>query len=75
MTGNYTWDAGRLVGTLTDGVFVGKWSESPSYSEPNDGGDAVFYFTQDCNSFTGNWQYGVHTSGGWSGSWVGSKAS
>ncbi len=73
VTGTYTWDSGKLTGTLVDGVFVGKWSESPSYSEPGDGGDTVFYFTKDCNSFTGNWQYGVHTTGGWSGTWVGTK--
>ena len=63
------------VGTLVNGVFVGKWSEYPSYSEPGDAGDAVFYFTNDCNSFSGPWQYGVHTTGAWSGGWVGSKAS
>lgn len=71
--GTYTWDSGKIRGTITDGVFVGKWSESPSYSEPNDGGDAIFYFTSDCNSFTGKWHYGVHASGDWSGGWVGKK--
>ena len=75
VTGNYTWDSGKVAGTLVNGVFVGKWSESPSYSEPGDAGDMVFYFTDDCNSFTGNWNYGVHTSGAWSGGWVGSKVS
>ncbi len=75
VTGSYTWDSGKLAGTLVDGVFVGKWSESPSYSEPRDGGDAIFYFTKDCSSFTGNWHYGVHPSGtGWSGTWVGTKS-
>jgi hypothetical protein len=69
-------DAGRLNGTLVDGVYVGKWSESPSYSEPGDGGDMVFYFASNCTSFTGTWQYGVHKEGdGWSGTWVGSKTS
>jgi len=75
VTGNYTHDSGKLNGTVVDGVFVGKWSEYPSYSEPNDGGDAVFYFTEDCNSFSGIWEYGVHTSGEWTGTWVGTKIS
>ena len=74
VTGTYTHDSGKLLGTLVDGVYVGKWSEYPSYSEPGDAGDMVFYFTKDCNGFTGNWQYGVHTTGGWSGTWVGTKA-
>jgi hypothetical protein len=75
VTGTYTHDAGKIAGTLVDGVFVGKWTESPTYSEPGDGGDTVFYFTKDCNGFTGSWHYGVHTSGGWSGGWVGTKVS
>jgi hypothetical protein len=73
VTGTYEHDAGKLAGTLVDGVFVGKWTESPTYSEPGDGGDTVFYFTKDCNGFTGTWHYGVHTSGAWSGGWVGTK--
>ena len=76
VTGTYTHDSGKLEGTLVDGVYVGKWSEYPSYSEPGDGGDMVFYFTKDCSSFSGTWQYGVHPDGaGWSGTWVGTKSS
>jgi hypothetical protein len=75
VTGTYTHDSGKVAGTLVDGVYVGKWSEYPSYSEPGDAGDMVFYFTDDCGSFSGTWHYGVHTSGGWSGTWVGTKAS
>ena len=73
VTGTYTHDSGKLSGTLVDGVFVGKWSEYPSYSEPRDAGDTIFYFAKDCNGFTGTWHYGVHTSGAWSGGWVGTK--
>lgn len=76
VTGTYTHDSGKVSGTLVDGVYVGKWSEYPSYSEPGDGGDLVFYFTKDCNGFSGTWQYGVHPDGaGWSGTWVGTKSS
>jgi len=73
VTGTYTHDSGKVAGTLVDGVYVGKWSEYPSYAEPGDAGDMVFYFTKDCNSFSGTWHYGTHTSGAWSGTWVGTK--
>jgi hypothetical protein len=75
VTGTYTHDSGKVSGTLVDGVYVGKWSESPSYGEPGDAGDMVFYFTKDCNGFSGTWHYGAHTSGAWSGTWVGTKVS
>ena len=75
VTGTYTHDSGKINGIIVDGVFMGKWSEDPSYSEPNDAGDAVFYFTENCNSFSGIWNYGVYTSGEWSGTWVGTKVS
>ncbi|MCX8175553.1 MAG: hypothetical protein N3E51_05100 [Candidatus Micrarchaeota archaeon] len=72
--GTYTHDSGRIEGEIVDGVFVGTWSEAPSYSPTRDAGDAVFYFTKDCNSFTGNWHYGKHQAGStWSGSWWGKK--
>ena len=74
VTGTYEHDSGRLNGTVTDGVFTGTWSESPSYSGLNDAGDAVLYFTDGCNSFSGTWNYGQHAPGAaWSGIWVGAK--
>jgi hypothetical protein len=76
VTGNYTWDSGKVSGTIVDGVFVGTWSEAPSYAPDKDAGDLVFYFTKDCNSFSGNWNYGTHKPGtSWSGTWVGKKVS
>ena len=76
VSGNYTWDSGRISGTVSNGKFIGKWSESPTYSEPDDAGDAEFEFTTDCNSFTGNWRYGTGGAGAaWSGTWVGTKVS
>ena len=76
VSGNYTHDSGRISGTVSDGVFVGKWSESPTYSEPNDAGDAEFYFATDCSSFTGKWRYGTGSAGAaWDGTWFGSKSS
>ncbi len=74
ITGTYVHDTGRLDGGLVDGVFVGKWSEAPSYSEPNDAGDVVLYFGGSCDSFTGLWAYGVHEDGkDWQGTFEGSR--
>ncbi len=74
VTGTYAHDSGRLNGTVIDGIFIGRWSESPSYLEPDDAGDVVLYFANDCNSFSGTWQYGSHPSGAaWDGLWLGTK--
>jgi heat shock protein HslJ len=76
VSGTYTHDSGMINGTISDGVFVGRWSESPSYAEPDDAGDAMFYFGKDCNSFSGNWRYGTGAAGAaWDGTWFGTKLS
>jgi hypothetical protein len=71
VTGNYTHDSGKISGTVSGNKLVGTWSESPSYSAPNDAGDVELTLSSDENSFTGSWRYG--SSGSWDGSWTGTK--
>lgn len=58
VTGTYEHDSGRINGTVSGGVFRGKWSEAPSYQEPDDAGDEEFNLSSDCNELTGHWGYG-----------------
>jgi len=71
VTGNYTHDQGRIDGTAFGSQLVGTWSEAPSYSPPDDGGDLEIVMSEDCQSFSGSWRYG--SEGGWSGGWIGSR--
>ncbi len=71
VTGNYSWDDGRISATVSGNKLIGTWSESPSYSPPSDAGDFEFALSDDCKSFSGNWRYG--SEGGWSGEWSGSR--
>ncbi|MDG6243139.1 MAG: hypothetical protein QCH31_01930 [Methanolobus sp.] len=78
IVGEYTHDKGRIEGVMKGDVFIGTWSESPSYSEPNDAGDVELKLSSDGNSFEGNWRYGSDSSawrGGWTGTRVGQSAS
>lgn len=70
VSGTYTHDSGRVSGTISGNVFTGTWSESPSYSPPNDAGDMELIMSADGKSFTGKWRYGSTSS--W-GSWDGGK--
>ncbi|MEZ5333914.1 MAG: hypothetical protein R2741_01030 [Methanolobus sp.] len=70
--GEYTHDEGRLEGVVNGDVFIGTWSESPSYAEPNDAGDVEIKLSSDGNSFEGNWRYGSDSSS-WSGGWTGTR--
>jgi hypothetical protein len=72
VSGTYTHDSGHIVGTLSGNKLTGTWSESPSYSPPDDAGDVELTISGDCNSITGQWRYG--STGGWSGSWSGTRA-
>jgi hypothetical protein len=71
VTGTYTHDSGKITGTVSGNKLTGTWSESPSYSAPNDAGDISFTLSADGKSFTGSWRYG--SSGSWSGGWNGTK--
>ena len=70
--GEYTHDEGKLVGVVNGDVFIGTWSESPSYKGPSDAGDVELKLSADGNSFTGNWRYGSD-SASWSGGWTGQR--
>ena len=71
VTGTYTWDEGKIEGTVFGNMLRGTWSESPSYSSPDDAGDFEFTLSSDDNSFTGKWRYG--SDGDWDGDWTAEK--
>lgn len=71
MSGNYTHDSGRIIGTVSGSTMRGEWSEAPSYSGFWDAGKFEFVISDDCNTITGNWGYGASsTDGGWTGTRV-----
>ena len=71
VVGTYAHDGGKITGTIKDATLTGRWSEAPSYSEPNDAGDVEFQISEDCNSISGKWRYG--SSGILSGDWTGER--
>ena len=71
VTGTYTWDEGKIEGTVSGNTLRGTWSESPSYSPPDDAGDFEFTLSSDGNAFTGQWRYG--SDGEWDGDWTAEK--
>ena len=71
VTGTYTWDQGRIQGSVFGNRLVGTWSEAPSYSPTADAGDFEFTLSDDCNSFSGRWRYG--SSGEWRTDWSGTR--
>lgn len=72
VTGNYTYEKGKIVGVLRGNILIGKWSEYPTYKPLNDAGDLVFTFSNDGKSFTGKWRYGFR-KGNWAGGWTGKR--
>jgi hypothetical protein len=44
--GSYQLNKGKIIGAVKDKILTGKWSEKPSYSEPNDAGDVEFRLTK-----------------------------
>jgi len=72
VTGTYTYDNGKIEGSISGMTFSGRWSESPSYQDPNDGGLVELEFSSDCKTFSGRWKYG--TSGDWKeNNWSGER--
>ncbi|NPV63250.1 MAG: hypothetical protein HPY61_11590 [Methanotrichaceae archaeon] len=63
ITGTYPFDQGRIQGTISGNKLIGQWSESPSYSPPDDAGDFEFTMSDDCKSISGKYRYG--SSGSW----------
>ena len=72
ITGEYSHDNGRIEGILEGQTLTGRWSEAPSYAPPKDAGALEFQFSEDGNSFKGNWRYGFE-QGRWNGAWSGSR--
>ncbi len=74
VTGNYTFDEGRINGTVSGGTMSGWWSENASenaYQPPENAGDAIFNMSSDCNNLSGVWRYG--SEGEFAGGWVASR--
>jgi hypothetical protein len=72
VTGQYTHDNGKIEGTISGNSFSGRWSESPTYQDPDDGGLVELEFRPDCQSFTGRWKYGA--TGDWKeNDWLGER--
>jgi hypothetical protein len=69
VSGNYSYDTGQILGTVSGEKLIGTWSEDPSFAPPDDAGDFEFTMSEDCGSFSGNWRYG--SSGEWEGTWSG----
>ncbi|MGA1862011.1 choice-of-anchor C family protein [Deferribacter thermophilus] len=74
VTGSYTHDKGRITGTISGNILIGRWSEYPSYKPPRDAGDLQFVFSKDGTKFTGKWRYGF-CGNTWDGTWNGTKIS
>ena len=72
VTGTYTWDEGKLVGTVSGDRFDFQWSEAPSYAAPGDAGDGYLIVTVDGKSMSGEWRYGY--DGEWSGTWTADRS-
>jgi hypothetical protein len=68
----YTYDEGRITGTVSGNTLTGTWSESPSYQPPDDAGDVVLTLSDDGNSIQGNWRYGSG-KGTWDGDWTATR--
>ena len=68
VSGTYTYDNGKISGTVSGNILTGTWSEAPSYVPPDDAGEIEFVMSADGKSFTGKWRYG--SEGSW-GNWEG----
>lgn len=70
VTGTYTHDQGKIIGTVSGDTLIGTWSEYPSYAPSSDAGDIAFTMAADGKSFSGQWRYG--SEGSWA-NWEGAK--
>lgn len=69
--GIYDQNEGEIEGTVSGNVLKGKWYESPTYKEPEDGGDIELTLSEDGKSFTGKWRAG--SEGEWKTDWSGKR--
>ena len=70
-SGTYTYNNGKMTGTVSDHVLTGDWAKSPSYAAPKDAGSYEFVMSKDGLSFRGKWKY---SDCKWDGDWNGSIA-
>jgi hypothetical protein len=73
--GKYPHDKGRIQGSINGRVLTGKWYEAPSYKPPKDAGDFRFVFTENWESFSGDWRKGFKNKDDkkWDGHWDGTR--
>lgn len=66
---SYTHDTGTIIGTFSEGVLVGWWSEVPSRLPTADAGEVEFRFERRNGEvfINGRWRYG--TEGAWREDW------
>ncbi|MEQ8174615.1 MAG: stalk domain-containing protein [Syntrophomonadaceae bacterium] len=72
VAGTYAYRDGRLSGTAQGNVLTAVWSESPTFTPPDDSGKVVFTMSADGSQFTANWMYGF-TGDWWAQPWTGSR--
>ncbi|HWQ65710.1 MAG TPA: hypothetical protein VN372_02450 [Methanospirillum sp.] len=59
LTGKYFQKGGVTSGIVAEDVYVGIWSENPTYSTPNDSGDFELILDNSGQSFSGWKRYGA----------------
>jgi hypothetical protein len=69
--GAYEKNEGEIEGAVNGDTLEGKWSEPPTYSEPEDKGDFQFILSEDGKSFRGKWRKG--SQGEWQYGWNGDR--
>jgi len=71
LTGSYTYQGGKIVGTVDGLTATGTWSEADTYQPPKDAGDFIFTIQPGCKTIEGQWGYG---SCDWDGDIMGTRA-
>lgn len=72
--GYYSYQKGKIKGTIAGNKLSGYWAQSPTYAPLNDSGQCVFTISPNCNSFTGSWRYGFDKDNqNWNNDWGGKK--
>jgi hypothetical protein len=72
VVGVYTYNDGRIIGTLDGDVFRGWWSEAPGRTPPDEAGVVEFRFIRQQGNILaldGRWKYGDDPEEEWSEDW------
>ncbi len=69
--GTYEHNHGQIEGVVADGVLRGRWSEAPTYKEPQDSGQMELMLSEDGKDFIGKWRNG--SEGAWYDGWNGKR--